>query len=81
MPERQDRDTSNQDFHSYAPGLEQESTGRILDYLYAIDEMRPLSIGWVVLLLVLLAVLLGPVDYLVLKRLDRLPLTWVTSLG
>ncbi|MCP4455394.1 MAG: hypothetical protein GY809_28375, partial [Planctomycetes bacterium] len=81
VPEPQDRDTSNQDFHSYAQGTDQQSTGRILDYLYAIDEMRPLSIGWVVLLLVLLAVLLGPVDYLVLKRLDKQPLTWVTSLG
>jgi hypothetical protein len=29
----------------------------------------------------LLAVLLGPVDYLLLKKLDRLPLTWVTSAG
>ncbi len=81
VPERPDRQSSNQDFYSYAQGIDQQSTGRILDYLYAIDEMRPLSIGWVVLLLVLLAVLLGPVDYLVLKRLDRLPLTWVTSLG
>ncbi len=81
VPERPDREPSSQDFYSYAQGIDQQSTGRILDYLYAIDEMRPLSIGWVVLLLVLLAVLLGPVDYLVLKRLDRLPLTWVTSLG
>ena len=58
-----------------------QTTTRVLDYLYAIDAMRPLSIGWVVLLLLILAVLLGPVDYLVLKRLDRLPWTWVTSLG
>ncbi len=79
--EAPDTNRSNQDFYNYAPGVEQQSNGRILDYLYAIDEMRPLSIGWVVLLLVLLAVLLGPVEYLVLKRLDRLPLTWVTSLG
>ncbi|NQV32269.1 MAG: hypothetical protein HQ515_06215 [Phycisphaeraceae bacterium] len=79
--ERQDQNRSNQDFYNYAPGMEEQSNGKILDYLYAIDEMRPLSIGWVVLLLVLLAILLGPVDYLVLKRLDKLPLTWVTSLG
>ncbi|MCF7972522.1 MAG: hypothetical protein K9N55_01780 [Phycisphaerae bacterium] len=81
VSEDPDRDRSNQDFYNYAQGVEQQSTSRILDYLYAIDEMRPLSIGWVILLLVMLALLLGPVDYLVLKRLDRLPLTWVTSLG
>jgi hypothetical protein len=81
VPERPERDQSNQDFYNYPQSMEEQSTGRILDFLYGIEEMRPLSIGWVILLLVLLALLLGPVDYLVLKRLDRLPLTWVTSLG
>jgi hypothetical protein len=38
-----------------------------------------LSIWWVIGLLTLLAILLGPVDYLVLKRLDRQPMTWLTS--
>jgi len=78
---RDDEDQRNRNYFNYTYGVEQQSTGRILDYLYGIDEMRPLSIGWVVLLLVLLAILLGPVDYGVLKRLDKLPLTWVTSLG
>ena len=49
-----------------------------MDHLYNISEMRPLSIWWVILLLGTLAVLLGPVDYKILKRLDRLPLTWLT---
>ena len=34
---------------------------------------------WVIILLAVLGLLLGPVDYLVLKRLHRLPLTWITS--
>ena len=37
-----------------------------------------MSIWWVILLLAVLAVLLGPVDYIVLKRKGRLPLTWLT---
>lgn len=49
-----------------------------MDHLYNISEMRPLSIWWVILLLGTLAVLLGPVDYKILKRMDRLPLTWLT---
>ncbi len=61
---------------------EMDETGRgttaVLDYLLDIPEMQPISIGWVVLLLVGLAVVIGPVDYLVLKRYDRLPLTWLT---
>jgi hypothetical protein len=65
---------------SYDMGATQQGTSNVLDYLAGIQEMRPLSIGWVILLLLLLAVLLGPVDYMVLKRLDRQPLTWVTSI-
>lgn len=49
-----------------------------MEYLYNISEMRPLSIWWVILLLITLAVLLGPVDYKMLKRRGRLPLTWLT---
>ena len=48
----------------------------VMEYLY--KGIKPLSIWWVILLLTMLAVLLGPVDYKLLKRKDRLPLTWVT---
>jgi len=58
------------------PGL--SAANRVMEFLYDIPQMRPLSVWWVVLLLILLAVLLGPVDYLVLKKLDKLPWTWVT---
>lgn len=57
------------------------ATNNVLLHLMSIPELRPLSIWWVIGLLALLALLLGPIDYLVLKKLDRLPLTWVTSLA
>jgi hypothetical protein len=63
----------------YAIGQAQAGSNAVMEYLYSISELRPLSIWWVILLLTLLAVLLGPVDYIVLKRMNRLPLTWVTS--
>jgi hypothetical protein len=63
----------------YAIGRAQAGSNAVMEYLYSISELRPLSIWWVILLLTLLAVLLGPVDYKVLKRINRLPLTWVTS--
>ncbi|HET6428874.1 MAG TPA: hypothetical protein VFJ30_10715 [Phycisphaerae bacterium] len=56
-------------------------TNAVLDHLLDIPELRPLSIWVVIGLLTGLALLIGPVDYLVLKRLGRLPLTWVTSAG
>jgi hypothetical protein len=62
----------------YRPGRAQTSSNAIMEYLFSIAEMRPLSIWWVILLLTALAFLLGPVDYKVLKRLGRLPLTWLT---
>ena len=63
----------------YDIGQAQAGSNAVMEYLYSISELRPLSIWWVILLLTLLAVLLGPVDYIVLKRMNRLPLTWVTS--
>ncbi len=51
----------------------------VIGYLQSIPEMRPLSIWWIIALLSVLALVLGPLDYFVLKKLDRLPLTWITS--
>ena len=48
----------------------------VMSFLY--QEIKPLSVWFVIILLALLAILLGPVDYKILKRLDRLPLTWIT---
>jgi len=57
-------------------GWAQAANNAVMEFLY--QGIRPLSIWWVILLLIVLAVLLGPVDYKLLKRLDRLPLTWLT---
>jgi len=59
--------------------LDHTATNTVVGHLLAIPELRPLSIWWVIGLLSALAVLLGPVDYFVLKKLDRLPWTWITS--
>ncbi len=59
-------------------GFAQAGLNAVMEHLYHIAQMKPLSIWWVILLLTMLAILLGPVDYLVLKRLDRLPMTWLT---
>lgn len=74
-------DSSSESTNSgyYSPSQAAVQTNRVLEFLLTIPELRPLSIWWVIGLLGLLAVLLGPVDYLVLKKLDKLPLTWVTS--
>ena len=58
---------------------EAEPTNDVIKYLYDIPEMQPLSIWWIIGLLSALALVLGPLDYLVLKKLDRLPMTWITS--
>ena len=65
----------------FQTGFMQLAGNAVMEHLYNISQMRPLSIWWVIGLLTLLAILLGPVDYLVLKRMERLPLTWVTSAG
>ena len=49
---------------------------KVMEFLY--QEIKPLSVWFVILLLGALAILLGPVDYKFLKHIDRLPLTWLT---
>jgi hypothetical protein len=75
----QSKDNNVRQQYSYDVGRAQLASNSVMEYLYGISELRPLSIWWVILILGLLALLLGPIDYKVLKRLDRLPLTWVTS--
>jgi hypothetical protein len=67
--------------HRYQVSESQRSVNKVLEYLYDLEQMRPLSIWWVILILASMALLLGPIDYMVLKRLDRLPYTWLTSIG
>jgi len=62
----------------FGVGEAQRAANEVLGYLQEIPQMRPLSIWPVLGLLVLLAMLIGPVDYFVLKRLDRQPWTWAT---
>jgi hypothetical protein len=74
--ENAEQSNKNQNFDRYEIGLAQSANNAVMNYLY--KGIRPLSISWVILLLVALAILLGPGDYIILKRLGRLPLTWVT---
>jgi len=60
----------------YEIGWAHAANNAVMEFLYR--GIRPLSIWWVILLLITLAVLLGPMDYKLLKRMDRLPLTWLT---
>ncbi|MBN2210439.1 MAG: hypothetical protein JW709_03505, partial [Sedimentisphaerales bacterium] len=70
------------DHHYYfETGFDQQAANQVMGHLYTIPELRPLSLGWVILMLGLLAVLLGPVDYFFLKHRDKLPLTWLTMTG
>jgi hypothetical protein len=65
--------------YSYDLGPESMASKSVLEYLYSVEQLKPIHIGWVVLVLASLAVLIGPVDYLVLKAAGRLTWTWVTS--
>ncbi|HNS21530.1 MAG TPA: hypothetical protein PKH24_13585 [Sedimentisphaerales bacterium] len=77
-----DRESAASQFvNRHRIGIAQSAANQVMNYLFELRQMQPLSIWWVILTLTLLAVLLGPVDYWVLKRLDRQPLTWLTSTG
>jgi hypothetical protein len=65
--------------YSYDLGPEGDASKAVLEHLYSVEQLKPIHIGWVVLVLASLAVLIGPVDYLVLKAAGRLTWTWATS--
>ena len=70
---------SNQNnFWNYEMDESGRGTAAIMEFLHNLPQMEPISIGWVILLLGGLALVIGPVDYFVLKKYDRLPLTWLT---
>ena len=60
----------------YQIGSAYSMNNKVMQFLY--QEIKPLSVWFVILLLGALAVLLGPIDYKFLKRIDHLPLTWLT---
>ena len=71
------------DFNQWAThqsSQSQRALNSLITYMYNIPEMRPISVWWVILVLLLLAIIIGPVDYIILKRKDKLPLTWITTL-
>jgi hypothetical protein len=71
---------ASQEDEGYDYGYDEtaDSSNAVLTFLLDIPEMEPISILWVVGLLMTLAVVIGPVDYLILRKRDRLPLTWLT---
>jgi len=75
---RNPKATEEDQYYSYGHDDTARASNAVLNFLLDIPEMEPISILWVVLLLVGLAVVIGPVDYLILRKRDRLPLTWLT---
>lgn len=73
-PQQDDQDF----FHQYQVGPAGLANAAVLEHLRDIPQLRPLSIWWVIWLLAVLALLLGPIDYFVLKRRNQLPWTWLT---
>ena len=48
------------------------------DFVGEIPPMRPISLSFLLLFMAAYVLVVGPLDYIVLKRLGRMTLTWVT---
>ena len=53
-------------------------SGQLRSQLDHFDNVAPIRFSWIASLLILFILLIGPVDYFVLKRLNRLQLSWLT---
>jgi len=52
--------------------------GQVREFLSEIPGVAPLPLSWLVVFSGLYLLFIGPVDYLVLRALNRQPLTWIT---
>jgi hypothetical protein len=64
--------------YSRTLSLQDAGQNSILGYLLRISGLRPISIWSVLMVLGVMGLLIGPVDYLVLKKMNKLPWTYVT---
>ncbi|MHC4605862.1 MAG: hypothetical protein ACYTAF_02885 [Planctomycetota bacterium] len=63
----------------YYGGEEEDPKGAMLrSAATSFEGVEPPSLGWLFILLLVYAVVVGPVDYFVLRRLKRFEWTWVT---
>ncbi len=60
---------------------ETAGVNNILSHLMSISELEPISIWWILAILGTMALLIGPVDYMILKRMNRLPWTYLTFMS
>jgi hypothetical protein len=61
------------------PDTEDEYLGAVRTHVDTFDGVPVVSFGWVALFIVLYTLLIGPVEYLILKKVfGRLELTWIT---
>ena len=54
------------------------SVDDVLGSLVETDQIRKMPYEWLLLILVAYLLVIGPIDYIVLKKLNRQMLTWVT---
>lgn len=66
-------------YSGYQSDVEDELTTGLRSHVEHFDGVPVISFGWVALFIVLYTLLIGPVEYLFLKKvLGRLELTWIT---
>lgn len=70
---------NQQNFSRRGYGTSNELAGSLQSILETPDDITPVSFGWVALFILLYIIVVGPLDYLFLKKVvKRLELTWIT---
>jgi hypothetical protein len=66
-------------YNYYAGDTEDEQAGGIRTHIDTFEGVPVISFGWVAVFILLYTLLIGPVEYLILKKVfKRLELTWIT---
>ncbi len=73
------RNPNNQAFNPWGNDISEEVAADLQNNLEKFDDVPMISFGWVALFILIYIVVVGPLDYLFLKKVvKRLELTWIT---
>ncbi len=74
-----EKKSSSGDYNQSQNPSQALAAGQVMDLLGDVPGVGAFGFGYVAMVLIAIAIIVGPVDWFVLKKLNRQPWTWITT--